>query len=549
MKLIDKSTKFNENSLDFEDNKILNYIENKKYETENINNLIEREDIELYNVFSSFNENILCWYNFKFNSEILIIGKHYGELLEFLSKNCKELTVLEESLARGNAMAQRYNKLNNLNIYVENIENNTLDKKFDYVIIFDDINIIKYVKNLKKEDGHILLITDNRFGVQYIAGEKRKNNRIFETIYNSKVIKSKYEIEKFLQEEGLYNYKFFYPLPNSKITNVIYSDEYLPTYTDTKLLNLNLYSSGSIIINDELKFLKEFTKNNLFKEFTNTYFIDICDLEKNKVRFVSYNNSRKKEYRLITKIYDNFVEKSYIDETSKKHIYNIKNNIKDLVNMGFNVIDKYEDDKIISEFQDCLKLDEIIVKKIELLKFNDVYEIISNWFEYIKQNYSSKKIYIDMVFENTFYKDGEYYFFDQEWVIDQNENNIDLNFILYRAINNIYIYNSISHLLAPEEIFKYFGILDEIEKFKKIEKEFQLKIQSDEIKEVQEISRKKCIDIDEFSLLKGKIIDFELEDKRKAEYIQALEEDNKNKQEYISALEKKIKNKKLFLRR
>ena len=46
-----------------------------------------------------------------------------------------------------------------------------------------------------------------------------------------------------------------------------------------------------------------------------------------------------------------------------------------------------------------------------------------------------KNGYIDLSFENVFYAD-EYIFYDQEWYLE----NLPLEFILYRAINNLYIY-------------------------------------------------------------------------------------------------------------
>ena len=58
---------------------------------------------------------------------------------------------------------------------------------------------------------------------------------------------------------------------------------------------------------------------------------------------------------------------------------------------------------------------------------------------------------MDMVFENAFFIEDEFYFFDQEW----NVENIPLEFIYYRAINNMYVYNSeLQEKLLKEELYK-----------------------------------------------------------------------------------------------
>lgn len=84
-----------------------------------------------------------------------------------------------------------------------------------------------------------------------------------------------------------------------------------------------------------------------------------------------------------------------------------------------------------------------------------------------------KNGYIDLSFENVFCEDG-YLCYDQEWYFE----NVPLEFILYRAINNLYTYNSskIEKKLKKEEMLEKFDLDDFILYFEQLEKYIQQEI-------------------------------------------------------------------------
>lgn len=537
-----------EGNIDYYEDKIINYIKNNNIEDSN--KIIEEDNLaEIFHVFSELNNNILSWYDFKEDSKVLLVNSLSVNIIQLLNKKVKKLCVIEDVLEKAKAIEKWCNNLENLEVYVDSVENysqtqkqNKLLEKFDYIIIFDNANNISYLKNVLKDDGSILFITDNRFGTAYMSGEKKRNQTIYETLYSSKNLFSKIELEKFLEKQGFYNYKFYYPLPNYRITNVIFSDDYLPKNNDSKLIYNNYYQTGSVIVCDELKLIRELNKNDLFTFFVNSFFVEISKSNLSNINFVSYNNNRKPEYRLVTKIYQDEVIKENTNNESQKHIENIRTNIEQLENMGFNIIDEYRDGKIYSKYQSMKKFDEIIIEKIENNELDLAIELIEKWFNEIKHKYQSNesskifkdRIYIDLVFENTFYNNDEFYFFDQEWYLE----NVELEFILYRAINNIYIYNlSLEKYITLESLLKRFNIFEKYEKFKNIEQEFQNKIISDEMLNINRRSYEKMIDINHFSILNTQIIDFKNEDIRKEKYIKELENENQRKSKYIEELE------------
>lgn len=367
-------------------------------------------------------------------------------------------------------------------------------EKFDYVLLQDDIEKIEIAKKHLKPNGTILLFLNNRFGIRYFAGDKQ-NGKAFDTICSENCnLYSKKEIEQILQNHGFQNYKFFYPLPNYENPSVIFSDSYLPDYTDTKLLYNNLYPKNTALVFQELQALKQLTKAGEFAFFANSYIVEINPKEQPK--FVSFNHSRKKEFQLATKMYEKFVVKEMANENAKEHILNMQNYIQELQNHDIKIIDKAENDKIISRFVQDKTLFQKIVEMIKNHEIEKACEKIGEWYNFLKTKFAKdkteefnqniadknqlssglmivKKAYIDLVLENVFVENNEFVFFDQEWCFE----NLPLEFILYRAMNNLYIYNfEIEEIFPKEDCLKRFGLGEFVALFEEIEKAIQNRI-------------------------------------------------------------------------
>jgi hypothetical protein len=244
----------------------------------------------------------------------------------------------------------------------------------------------------------------------------------------------------------------------------------LPEYNNSKLLNNVFYDENAQIKYNEIEAIKLVTRAGKFTEYTNSFIVEINN--KSDINFISFNNSRKEEYRLVTKVYKDKVIKEAVNSKALGHISQIKENIVALKNIGFNMLDTYQDGKIISKFVEGKSLYEEIVSLIYSRKIEEAYKILSDWYSYIESRCKNlEETYIDLVLENTFYKNGEYLFFDQEWKLK----NVPLDFILYRTMNNIYIYNpEISKIVDKKEFLNTFHIdVAKIEIFKDCENRLQ----------------------------------------------------------------------------
>lgn len=512
-------------SLEIEEKIINNYI--LKYSRDNYKDILDSDlSTETHYVLSKDRENIINWYPFKKNCKILQIGAGLGELTGYLCEKAEKVVAIETSKKRVNAIAHRYKEKNNLEIYAGNIDEIKLDEKFDYVIL---IGVFEYApklcinstnsynellqisKKYLKEDGIILLAMDNALSVENICGNKNEVcNSIYESLYevgkNNKIkLFTKNEIEKVLQKNGFDKFKFYYPLPNYKLPNVIYSENQLPSKNSTKALYSSIYNEASVVVINEQLLINKLINNNLFENFANSFFIEIVNSSVCDINFVSFNNIRKEKYKLKLKIDSNNVVKEPILDESKNHIKDIKENIKELKEYGIKIIDNIVDEKIVSPYMIYDKLDDILIKHIIKEEFKEFYDALDSWYLEIKNkmllNLNNRKIkgkdvfqyfdveiskekkqklnfikdgYIDLVFENVFINnDREFIFFDQEWYL----NNIPFELIVYRAINNFYIFNpQVEIKVRKMDLFERYGIKEYHEELEKLEKVFQSKI-------------------------------------------------------------------------
>lgn len=343
---------------------------------------------------------------------------------------------------------------------IEEIEYST--EKFDTIIIKDYINQIENVRRFLKPDGIMLLLVNNKNGLAN-AGKTPTY--------------SKAEIEKYLKKLKIKDYKFYYPLPNYEQANTIFSDDYLPDRNHPKLINNVFYDEDSQIKYNEIEAIVAVTAEEKFVDYTNSYIVEIG--KRSPIKFVSYNNSRKDEYRLVTKVYEDKVVKEAVNDKAKQHIEQIKKNTESLAKAGFNMLDRYEDGKIISKYMEGKTLYEEVIDTLLSEGEYPAYNLIGKWFRYISDRCEKlDTTYIDLVLENCFVKDGEYFFFDQEWAMED----VPLEFVLYRTINNIYTYNSwIQGMFKKECFWKYFHLEDKLELMKEYEKKLQEKVVNQEL--------------------------------------------------------------------
>lgn len=466
----------------------------KKNNRNEYHKVIQGDDrLEIILALSDLRRNILDWYPFKENANILEIGANFGEITGLLCDKALKVVSIEGSLKKAQAIKNRHDSYENLELIVGNLEDIKLNEKFDYITLIGtlenidkiDYNTIdKYICILKKylkDNGTILLALDNKLGIKYFS----KTNLTGINVTNSfkKNIFSLEEIEKKIKSFDLRNKKIYYPMPDYKLTNVIYTDE-KPMSKDNLSRNIIYNSQDTIKFYDENPVYREIIQedNKLFNKFVNSYLIELSNSEitSKDICLISFSNMRKSQYRIKTIVGKEKVFKYAENENSKVHIENIKKNIDIMLECGLKTLDSYDENRIISKYVDAKTLDEII---IELIKENNIEKAIGlmklfrsellnklekcssnkNVFDKYKIEYNKEVLndmtfvkfgLWDLIFQNCFYINNEFFFYDQEW----REENLPFEFIIYRSIKYFF---RIKKYFSDKELFEIMEINEE----------------------------------------------------------------------------------------
>lgn len=274
------------------EDELLEYV--KKYEDEmEILRMDDRWPV-LYHI-SPVRKNILEWYEFKKDAEVLEVGSGCGAVTGAICGKAKSVTDIELSKRRSLINAYRNKKYNNLKIMVGNFNDIKLDKKYDYITLIGvleyaayytptDNSFVDFLKKLKealKEDGRLLVAIENKFGLKYWAGSAEDHTgNYFDGIMgyaqtDARVRTfSKDELIKIITEAGYSRYKFYYPFPDYKFAQQIFSDEYLPDKNEI-VCSLDVFDNDRLRLFDETAAFKNIIESGRFDFFSNSYFIEI----------------------------------------------------------------------------------------------------------------------------------------------------------------------------------------------------------------------------------------------------------------------------------
>lgn len=470
-------------------------------------------DINVVMALSELRKNIISWFPIRENSEILEIGGNYGEITEELCKKGKTVSI-EPDKDKAQIIFERLKNVSNLEIISKKLDEIKFEKKFDYIVLIgcvENINniygeyknnsealleLLKYLQTLLKPSGKILLAFDNKYAIKYWAGAVNNRGEIaYKSLFDEENALYKEKIEEIIKNACYNNIKFYYPLPDYKLANVIYSSEYLPKPNEAKLRYYAYYNDYSNIIFNEINAINSLARDGKFEHFTNSYFIEIsndeimCD-----TKFVSFNNLRKRKNRLITRIVGDKVYKESVEDESQQFMEEYLNNLDRLKKLGFNSIEKIEENKAVSPYLNYMTLTEKLVDYAKNDNMDLFYETINEWYEKLKNllgiiqvinnennksglNYTNNG-FIDLTFDNVFVNNNEYYVLDQEWF----KENIPIEFILYRSIYNMYEYNpELNKIVEKNIIMNKFNLTEHEEYFEELEKQFRNEVTDSDV--------------------------------------------------------------------
>lgn len=448
--------------------KLLNYYRSENKTSEN-------SDAFFY-LTTHIRANILNWYPFQKDDEVLEIGSGCGTLTQMLCRKCKSVYSVEGSKRRAEITYERNKEFDNLLVYAAEFGKFPLKKQFDYVILigvfeyaklfFDVKNPFAYflqeIKNVLKDTGKVLIAIENRYGLKYWAGANEDHLGLPYVGFSEY---EKYpvttfgtvEMQNLIKEAGFEKFKFYYPFPDYKLPEVIYTEDRLPCSDELKDLPIYLYGNH---VNFNIQDVYEgLIQNDQFGFFSNSYLIEFGgnQAQLSPVIYAKELSYRENNYRTVTiQTEDLNFKKIALENGTKEHlnrmekIYNqmCRENIpaaqQTLNNENELIIEFCNGKSVAKSALEKFRQEGIPGLKSELQQLWDFYTSISE-----------KRIFTEPM-DNHFYKlyphktqilklslldgnasniiknhYGEYIFIDQEWM---EEKELPADYLMFYSI-------------------------------------------------------------------------------------------------------------------
>ena len=304
----------------------------------------------------STRKNLLNWYQFKPGARILEIGAGCGAITGLLCERAKEVTALELSYTRASINAHRHKDKKNLEVVVGNLENlnkYTLDK-YDYVVCIGVLeyagrfinseepfhSFAKELRTFTKQGGALILAIENKLGIKYLSGAKEDHvRRYMEGIedyphYDGVRTFGKQELKSLIEDCGYKKTDFYFPFPDYKMPQTVYSEGYLPGI-NTENIPYGLFptpnpdQSRQQVFREQLA-LRSVAKNGLLGELANSFLVVASATENTDKQavFARGSTGRKNDFGISTSIHSSgkklYVQKQSLSKQSNGHIHKLE---------------------------------------------------------------------------------------------------------------------------------------------------------------------------------------------------------------------------------
>lgn len=443
---------------------------------------------------SRVRENILNWYPFRKDAACLEIGSGCGAISGLLCERMKKVVSVELSKQRADINMARHERLDNLEIWVGNLNDMVFGETFDYIVLngvfeyapgFTEGDqpceaFLNNIRRLLKPDGILLIAIENRFGLKYFAGAPEDHtDGYFDGIAgypqnHSVRTFSKGEWERLMENCGFVNHRFYYPYPDYKFPREIFTEESLkeqkyglPAWNFTRY-RMALFREETVA--DTIQ------QDGRMDYFANSFLIEMSRQpldEKKKVLYAKMGTDRDRHFSVATTIEqqdgNKMVVKRAMTPEAKRHLKNMIKQPEE--HGGFRTMVGGEiPDGIAYPFLEEKSLGQQAKRAVYAHDMGKIRKLVHQVYQMCQketdrviqrqirsQEMSGRerteftKVFgtakmpedllciapanIDLILDNIFEKDGDYCVIDCEWIFDFP---VPVSFILWRCINELY---------------------------------------------------------------------------------------------------------------
>ena len=473
--------------------------------------LKKKGDFSVFYHLSKLRESLFNWYEFADNASLLEVGGDMGALTGLFCRKCRRVVTLESNRKKAEVIYKRCHIYENLDVIAGKIYNAGITDKFHYIVVTDLADtlgsaydeeavseLLRYLCDYLAPGGRILFAVNNRLGMKQFCGEPDYGTGYpFDGINNypdgmNDRGFSKSEVEKMVTGGGIRFFQFYFPLPDARFPQLIYSQDYLPQRSVAERL-INYYQDNSSILIYENDLYKDVIDNNVFPFFSNSFLVE-CSLQDNlsDLLYAAVTTDRGKKQGFATSIHRNgVVRKRPLDEEGMAGLENCFRNISDIAAHGVPIVphtmlEHGIEMPFIEHSPLSDELNEIVEKGADawIEVFDKLYTAILDSPDHVGdcENVLLKEgnpdtdwgvilenAYIDMVPFNCFLINGKLYFFDQEFV----RKCFPAKYTLFRAlVYSYYFVHRAEEVCSLEVMRERYALNDVWDIFVKIEDEF-----------------------------------------------------------------------------
>ena len=388
-------------------------------------------------------ESILNWYEFHRDADLLEICSGPSVLTELFRRRVRSVTtvVLQEKEPEASGDSDRLHRL-------EEAE----DRRYDYIVCLeqaerepDPVSFVGRLKRLLRPGGILLLGADNRYGLKYFCGCGEKYSGIpylgingypgeFPGSAGKGRLWSRSEWQAILQKAGFEKSRFFYPVPDSRMPQMIYTDEYTDaTNAAERLVDYDYEDPGMAVI--EHRIFRDVIASGSLSFMTNSFLMEItADGNLSDIDYVVVTTDRGPERGMATTIRNNGqVMKRPLWEQGEAHLRALAGYTEELASSGVPVIpvELQEDPAGIFLRMPCVPYESLspVLTRLagsDRARFEKIFDRI---YECIRLSFrpsgpESGRVYLDLAPCNCFLVPGSgegeesLLFYDQEFVTE-----------------------------------------------------------------------------------------------------------------------------------
>ncbi len=419
------------------------------------------------------------WYDFNKNRKILYIGEKEDAFAGFfIDGGYDHDTVPVSEISE--EWAEQHKSMYSYAVCISALETSAAPLK-----------VLGMLKKTLESDGHLLLGMNNRLGLRYFCGDRDPyTDGYFDGIENyafsgnspdiSGRCYSKEEIREIIDQAGFERKRFFSVLPDLNTASFIFADDYTPN-EDLSNRVFPAYNDPGSVYMKEQSLYPSLIKEGLFHLMANAFLIE-CTVsgDLSDVKQVTASPDRGKENALYTVIRGNdTVEKRAMYPEGVKKLRKMKDNEEDLKAHGIKIIDSSLDNDVYKMPFENSPLAQVYLKEL-LYKDKDKFLSEMDRFHDTVLKSSEKRVlddgtevfkkgYLDLVPLNSFVKDGEFYFIDQEFFAED----LPVKVMSMRQIESFYFGDPAIEKEFPRAIlYERYGIMEERVRWSKIECDF-----------------------------------------------------------------------------